>query len=272
MIIDGHCHAGRGDMLTYPANTIAPLDKYFRRARRAGIGRTVVIPAFHSNYMEANAELARIVSRNPDRLIGFAFVHSKRDAGRIHSMVERAVREWGFRGIKVHGYNSLPTREVCEAARAFRVPVIVDVVGRAYSIDMFAPQYRDVDFIIPHMGSFLDDWRAQQQVVDQLVRHPNVYADTSGVRRFDYLVEAVRRAGAGKLIFGSDGPWLHPGLELHKIKLLGLPPNEEALVLGGNIEGLMRNARTGRGAARPDRAKATRVSPTSRNSQNYAET
>jgi uncharacterized protein len=81
--------------------------------------------------------------------------------------------------------------------------------------------------------------RAQQRVVDQLVRYPNVFADTSGVRRFDYLVEAVKRAGARKLLFGSDGPWLHPGLELHKIKLLGLSPANERAILGGNAMRLL---------------------------------
>ena len=54
------------------------------------------------------------------------------------------------------------------------------------------------------------------------------------MRRFDYLVEAVRRAGAGKLLFGTDGPWLHPGLELQKIRLLRLPAADEAKILGGN--------------------------------------
>ena len=28
------------------------------------------------------------------------------------------------------------------------------------------------------------------------MRYPNVYADTSGVRRFDYIMQAARRAGA----------------------------------------------------------------------------
>ena len=96
------------------------------------------------------------------------------------------------------------------------------------------------------MGSFLDDWRANQLVCDQLVRHPNIYADTAGVRRFDYIVQALKRAGPHKLIFGSDGPWLHPGLELHKIKLLGLPKDEEAMITGGNILRLMRNVCVGR--------------------------
>jgi predicted TIM-barrel fold metal-dependent hydrolase len=68
---------------------------------------------------------------------------------------------------------------------------------------------------------------------------PNVYADTAGVRRFDYIVQAIRRAGARKLIFGSDGPWLHPEVELHKIRVIGLAPEEEALILGGNIRRLL---------------------------------
>src|ERR1700756_4195059 len=234
MIVDCHCHAGRGDIMTAPWNTDAPIEPYLRRARAAGISKTFVFPLFHTNYDKANAELARIIARYPTRLIGFAFVHATRDAGRIFGMIERAVKQWRFRGIKVHGHEAMATREVCEAARAFHLPLLFDVAGQAYIIDLLAPQFPDVNFIIPHLGSFADDWRVHQQVVDQLVRLTNVYADTSGVRRFDYIVQAVKRAGPHKLLFGSDGPWLHPGLELHKIRLLKLPPRAESLILGGN--------------------------------------
>jgi predicted TIM-barrel fold metal-dependent hydrolase len=245
MIVDFHCHAGRGDGLTGPPYTDAPLETYFRRARAAGIGRTVVVPCFHSNYAKANAELARIVARHPRRLIGFAFVHARRDAGRIDAMVRQAVREWGFRGIKVHGADALPTREVCDAARAHRIPILVDVTGKAHVVHMLAPQYPTVPFVVAHMGSFWDDWRAQEQMVDILARYPNVYSDTSGVRRFDYLVAAVRRAGPGKLLFGTDGPWLHPGLELEKIRLLHLSPDQEARILGGNALRLLQRGGIG---------------------------
>jgi predicted TIM-barrel fold metal-dependent hydrolase len=243
MIIDCQCHAGKGDRMTAPWTTDAPIEPYLRRAKAAGIDKTVVFAPFHSDYDEANREVAGIIARHPGRLIGFAFVHAARDAGRILKMVRRA-RSWGFRGIKAHGFEAMPTRELCEAARVFGMPLLIDVVGRADVVDMFAPEFPDVNFIIPHLGSFADDWRAHQLVIDQLVRYPNIYADTSAVRRFDYLVEAVRRAGPRKLIFGSDGPWLHPDVELHKIKLLGLSPNSLALVLGGNILRLLRGVRS----------------------------
>jgi hypothetical protein len=242
MIIDFHCHAGKGDLLTAPASTDAPLGPYLRRARAVGINKTVVVAGFNSDYAKANAEVARIVARHPDRLIGFAFVHCRRDRGRIRQMIERSVREWGFRGVKVHGTDALPTREVCDAVRAFRLPMLVDVTAQAHVVNMFAPQYPDVDFVIAHLGSFLDDFRAMQQVVDQLVRYPNVYADTSAVRRFDYIVEAVKRAGPRKLLFGTDGPWLHPALEKYKIKLLKLSPEDEALILGGNALRLIKKS------------------------------
>jgi predicted TIM-barrel fold metal-dependent hydrolase len=242
MIIDCHCHAGQGNLMTAPWNTDAPIEPYLRRARAAGIDKTIVFAPFHSDYARANAQVACIVRRYPGRLIGFAFVHAARDAGRVFSMVKHAVTHWNFRGIKVHGHESMPTREVCETAQALNVPILVDVGGQAHVVEMFASQYPRVNFIIPHLGSFGDDWRAHQQVVEQLVRYPNVYSDTSGVRRFDYIVQAVRRAGPHKVLFGSDGPWLHPGLELHKIRLLRLAPRQEALVLGGNALRLIRRA------------------------------
>jgi predicted TIM-barrel fold metal-dependent hydrolase len=144
---------------------------------------------------------------------------------------------------------------VLDAAAERGLPVLMDVVGRAHVIELVAPAYPQVPLIVPHLGSFADDWRAHQTIIDALARHANVYADTSGVRRFDYLVSAVRHAGAHKLIFGSDGPWLHPGLELHKIRLLRLRPRSEALILGGNLCRILGDA------ARPARARRRPLAP-----------
>jgi predicted TIM-barrel fold metal-dependent hydrolase len=235
MIIDCHCHAGPGDGLTGPWNTRAPLGDYCRRAGEAGIARTVLFPAFHSDYDAANRALARFVGRRSNRFTGFAFIHAERDRLRAREMLERAVRQYGFRGIKVHRHDARITREVCDAARVLRVPILYDVLGEVAQVELFATEYPDVTFIIPHLGSFADDWSAQLTFIDHLVRHRNVYTDTSGIRRFDLLVEAVRRAGPHKILFGSDGPWLHPGVELAKVRALKLPPADEALVLGGNI-------------------------------------
>ncbi|HKE14654.1 MAG TPA: amidohydrolase family protein [Kofleriaceae bacterium] len=250
MIIDCHCHAGEGDGFTGPWDTAAPIDRYLARARRAGITHTVVFSAFHSDYAAANRRVAEIVATLPERLIGFAFVNPRADAGRVAALVARSVRA-GFVGLKVHQHDGRITREVCDAARRHDLPVLYDVMGEVTTIALVAREYPEVSFIVPHLGSFADDYRAQVALIDLMVRLPNVFADTAGVRRFDLLEEAVARAGAHKLLFGSDGPWLHPGVELAKIRELGLRPEAERKVLGGNLVRLIgrRAARLGRPAA-----------------------
>ncbi len=244
MIIDCHCHAGKGDGLTGPWDTAAPLEKYLRWAGRAGIRRTAIFAAFHSDYAVANREVARIVASRPDRFYGLAFVHAARDRGRVGELVKVAIEQYGFVGIKVHRYDARLSREICDVARAFSVPILYDPIGEVSIVELVAAEYPDVAFIIPHMGSFSDDWRAQHSLIDYLVRHPNIYTDTSGVRRFELLEQAVQRAGARKILFGSDGPWLHPGVELEKVRLLSLSAADEQLILGGNFLRLISKQRS----------------------------
>jgi uncharacterized protein len=253
MIIDVHCHAGKGDGLTGPWDTDAALGPYLARATEAGVTHTVLFAAFASDYAAANAALAAIVARAPRRFWGLCFVHAQRDRGRIGRLVDDAVTGDGFVGIKVHRHDAAITREICEAARRHRVPVLYDVAGDTAPIELIATEYPEVAFIIPHLGSFADDWKAQLAMIDLLVRHPNVYTDSAGVRRFDLLDQAVRRAGAHKLLFGSDGPWLHPGVELEKIYALGLARADEHQVLAGNFLRLTRACRSRRTRRAPPR-------------------
>ena len=259
MIIDCHCHAGEGDGLTGPWDTRASLKDFLRWSGEAGITRTVLFPAFHTDYMQANREVARIVAHHPERFFGFAFVHPERDRGRVLTLVREAVEEHGFLGLKVHRHDARITREICEAARAYHLPVLYDVMGEVSVCELLAVEYPDVPFIIPHLGSFADDWKAQQAFIDPLSRQANIFTDTSGVRRFDLLLQAVRRAGAGKILFGSDGPWLHPGVELAKVQALKLSPRDESLVLGGNCLRLMRRVRRSVPALRPVKTRKVPV-------------
>lgn len=253
MLIDCHCHAGPGDGLTGPWDTRADLGAYLRRCRTAGIDRSVVFAALQRDYRAGNAAVAELVARNPQRLIGFVFLDARMPREAMREQLERYVGGQSFAGIKLHRHDAPISRAVCELAAEFGVPVLYDLAGEVATLELFAPEYRGVDFIIPHLGSFADDWKAQLTLIDHLQRHPNVFADTAGVRRFDLLVEAVRRAGPEKIIFGSDGPWLHPAVELAKIRAIGLPDRDFALIGGGNLMRLL-SRRVGR--ARPRSAAA----------------
>ena len=67
--------------------------------------------------------------------------------------------------------------------------------------------------------------------------HPQEFSD------YYMIAEAFRRfnsswpkeLGPDKIIFGSDGPEQDSRVELYKIRLLKLPPADEAKILSGNI-------------------------------------
>jgi predicted TIM-barrel fold metal-dependent hydrolase len=236
-VVDAHCHAGEGAGFDLGPGRPPPFARYLLRARAAGIDRTVVFAAFRGDYAAANREIARLARAHPSRLSWLACVHAEADRGRVAALLDEALR-LGCAGVKVHRRDARITREICDAARARRLPILYDPKGEIDAVAFFARAYPEVPFVVPHLGSFDEDWRAQRALLDPLARLPNLHADTSGVRLFELLDEAVRRAGARKLLFGSDGPWLHPGVELAKVRLLRLAPEDERLVLGGNWERL----------------------------------
>ena len=235
MIIDCHCHAGRGDRMLGPWDTRADLTGYLRRCDAAGIQRSVVFAALASDYRAGNDDVAALLRQHQPRLLGFVFLDGRMSADTVNAEIEKHVVGNGFAGIKCHRHDAPISRAICDSAARYQLPVLYDVGGDVSTIELFAREYPMVNFIIPHLGSFADDWKAQLAITDHVVRHANVYADTSGVRRFDYIVELVARAGPHKLLFGSDGPWLHPALELKKIELLGLRSADFAKIAGGNL-------------------------------------
>jgi len=243
-IIDAHCHAGKGDGFTGPWDTRASLKKFLSWSDKAGIQQTNLFAAFHSDYSIANAEVASIVNTNRKRFFGFAFINPVNDRGRVFRLVQKAVTIYGFCGIKVHRHDARISREICEAARYFLLPVLYDVMGEVSMIELLATEYPDVNFIIPHLSSFADDWRAQIAFIPMLERHANIYTDTSGVRRFDLLEMAYKRAGAGKILFGTDGPWLHPKVELAKVYALTSNQVDLKKILAENFLKLTAQARS----------------------------
>ena len=239
MIIDAHCHAGRAQGLSHPSDTRADLKNYRQRAVAAGITRTVLFAPLDEDYGPANAEVASIVRREPGRYIGFVFINPTFDRGRVATIVKQAVNDWTFRGIKVHWRNGRITREVMEAARRAKIPVIYDPRGDTTTVELVLREYSDVALIVPHIGSFAGDWGAQVALIDKLRRYPSLFVDSSGVQYFDLLVDVVRYGGPDRLIFGSDGPFLHPEVELTKVRMLRLPPEQFAMVSGGTIRRLL---------------------------------
>lgn len=236
-IIDAHCHAGHGEAMSAPWTTYADPEVSLRRMEEAGIHQAVIFPINNPTYEKANEEIARLCQRYPDKFIGFAKHDPQAEAGRIRSLLEREVRELGLKGLKLH---RLPTREVLDTVAELGIPVLYHP-ERVANLHMIATAYPQISFIVAHLGSFASqDWTEHIAAIDVAKRYPNVYLETSSVVFVHYLEMAARELGPDKLIFGSDGPEVDCRVELYKIRLLKLPPEAEAKVLGGNIARLLK--------------------------------
>lgn len=232
LVIDAHCHAGRGQAMSAPWTTRADPEITLRHMAEAGIDRTVIFPINNTDFEKPNQEIAEICGRYPGKFIGFAKHDPQTEAGRIRPLLRKEVESLGLKGLKLH---RLPTREVLDAVAELRIPILYHP-EKVANFHMIASEYPQISFIMAHLGSFASRDSAEHFAAIAVARrYPNVYLDTSGVVFFKFLEMAAQELGAGKLIFGSDGPELDARVELYKVRLLKLPPADEARVLSGNI-------------------------------------
>jgi len=202
----------------------------------AGIDRTIIFPVNDADYRAQNQKIAECCGRYPGKFVGFAKHDPETEQGRIRGMLRYEVEKLGLRGLKLH---KLPTREVLDAVAELGIPVLYHAkeVSVFYGI---ARDYPQVTLIMAHLGCYLSKnvaWHLEAIAIAR--KHANVYLETSGVHAHRFLAMAVKELGPERVIFGSDGPGGDSRLELYKIKLLKLPPVDEAKVLGGNIQRLL---------------------------------
>jgi len=246
MIIDAHVHAGRGDGLTHSWNTFEDIEVVIARMDRCGIDRAIVLPIGTTGFDVRNRETAAICRRYPDRLNGLAKLSQAEDDDRAEALLDEAFGELGLVGLKLHGQ---PSRAIMEALNRHRRPLLVDVYGEVYPLRYIAEQYPAIPLIIAHMGRFCttDAPQARMATLWLAQRYPNVYFDTSSVADHEWLERAVGEGLTHKMIFGSDGPVLHSGVELARITMLDLTDAQRADVLCKTAAHLYRlNAAGGR--------------------------
>jgi len=236
MIIDGHVHAGHSETLQHSWDTFEDLEVSLARMDASGIDKAVILPIGNTGLRECNREIARLVQAYPDRLFGFAKVNQEEDRGRIAERLEEAFGELGLCGLKIHGH---PNREIMEVLKVHRKPLLADVGGHVYELRYVAESYPEVPLIIAHMGMYRSNEQAHLMTLWLAQRYPNVYFDTSSVILHEWLERAVAEGLCGKMIFGSDGPGCHCGVELARIRFLALPPEQEEQVLGRTIARLI---------------------------------
>ncbi len=239
-IWDCHVHVKGGDAFRREFSA----EEILRTMDEAGVEKSVIF-AMSKPARECTALVQREWQRAPERLIPFAHM-IPREGPLGWAELERAVTQLGFKGVKIHfgevtDLSFEAVNSTFEHIAALKVPVLVDAAQRDDIIGRLAEAYPQLDFIVAHLGGAHNEIKIDDFIylAQQL---PNVYLDTSYTNCSWKVPEAIELAGAQKIIFGSDGPLIHPAIELMKVKVCPLTPEQSELVLWHNLARLLGEA------------------------------
>lgn len=230
-VVDCHAHLGRFEGYDLSPETL------LSELEGAGVDLALVsnidgasVPGKTANLSqeEANARTAELVRAHPGRLRGLLWARPDReDPGGLERFLGETVvsRRWTrrlFVGVKLHPeMNQCPADDprvdpFLELAKEAGLPVVVHSDGR---VDEASPEriaalgrrHPDVGVVLYHMAFHGPHERAirvvERSVVDGEGR---LYLETSQADP-GAVVEAVRRVGARRVLFGSDAPYYGKG-------------------------------------------------------------
>jgi predicted TIM-barrel fold metal-dependent hydrolase len=255
MIIDAHVHVGfHGDTPILSAWRFPP-EELIARLDANHVDKAVTVPLWRGESAEAyaacNDYVASAQATYPERIIGFGWVNPAHGAETCVVEVER-IAHLGLHGLgELHPYqgsyyiNAPYVYPIIERAMQLDLPLLIHSdFGCRFStplrIILLAQDFPKAKIIMAHMG--IDPIQIDQ-LPRMVKRCENVWLETSATPDYPHCIEnAVQVLGASRVVFGSDGPGLSMEIALKKIELCALSEYERELVLGKNMEALLRKA------------------------------
>ena len=157
-----------------------------------------------------NAAVERAVKEHPDRFLGWVFVNPKGPADPV-AEAERWLREPGMIGVKAHpfwhDYEVAQLLDVAAFCADKGAPILVHLgAGDHGDFRLLPERFPRLTVICAHAGI-----PYPKEVCEYARTKERVFVDLSCTAYVDAPAAraAVRRAGAAKCLFGTDGPYFH---------------------------------------------------------------
>ncbi len=245
-ITDAHVHMGPYHKFFIPDHTAQGM---LRVMDHLHIAQSCVSShlAISGDWKTGNQLTAQAVADYPDRFIGHVVV-SPNEPDLIDAELKKAFDDWGFKGIKLvpdihlQSIGSEGYRPVFEFAARRRCFVLVHTYhgSRFDDPQLFgavAEQYPDVPILMVHSGALPAAFEGAIRLAQE---HANLYLDISGsFITSDWIRRMVSEAGADRVIFSSDQPFIDPRYSLGRLLYANLSSHDLSLVIGGNIRRLL---------------------------------
>jgi predicted TIM-barrel fold metal-dependent hydrolase len=238
MIIDSHTHVDRVGWYDPPETIIRLMDE-------AGVDKSIIMTYRDAPDSEGALEyIAEAVQKYPDRLIGYARINPRRGK-EAHRLFEKAMEEYGFKGLKLHPVGNLchpsgqETLDVIRLAVRYNAPVLFHCGDEELTLPLQIAQAAkacpEATVILGHCGGYFHT----KDAIRVAERYPNIILETSAMPYPQVIKEAVGRIGASRVLYASDGPGCDPTIEVHKVKMTGLTEEEQEALFYRNIQSIL---------------------------------
>jgi hypothetical protein len=241
-VVDAHCHFG-------PWNAFHVRRGGWARAMvdamdLCGISLSVIAPhaAIGPDERLGNDQAYAAAAEFPNRLLPYVTINPHRPCAAIEAEIARWDRV-GIRGFKIHpALHEYPAcgegyRPMFEFADERGLPILShswagDALAGPPILADLATRYPGAQFLIGHAAS---SWAMIDASCDEAARHPNIFLDvTTSALLYDALEQVVARAGADRILFGSDNPFLDPRPPLGRVLMARISDDDKRLILGLN--------------------------------------
>jgi predicted TIM-barrel fold metal-dependent hydrolase len=196
--------------------------------------------AIGADYRWGNDLVAEAMAAHSGRILGYVVVNPNYPQD-VLPEIERCFARAPFVGIKLHpewhGYP--PDGPNYEPALGYAhergLAVLSHSWGPASHLERVSRRYPGASFIAAHVGAA---WSGRTPLEHLRVarERPNVYLDTViSVVWYGALERLVAEVGEGSVLFGTDMPFIDPGVALGRVAFAGLRDDARERILGGNM-------------------------------------
>jgi predicted TIM-barrel fold metal-dependent hydrolase len=191
-----------------------------------------------------NNEVLEAIRRRPGRIFGYAICYPVDETLGIRE-VERCI-EAGMHGIKLHNCNGFAYTDerlapVWDYADSRKLPVLLHTWGDIDKMEAVFENYQQAPILLGHAGA-----ANPKMYVKYTLKFPNLYLELCGSQSRYGLVEYfVREVGAGRVVFGSDVPWMPIQHQLGRVLFADIPEADKRAILVENPKRILEGVTNG---------------------------
>ena len=246
LVIDCHAHMGPWYNFHIPENDAGGM---VETMDVLGMDACISSPhlAIGPGYREGNRQVMAAEDEFPGRIIPYVTINPNFPEAETREEIEHWHKLGRIRCFKIHpschsykvdgpGYGPM-----FEYAREHSLPVLShswagDTLAGASLLARMSEQMPNVKFLIGHSAS---SWAMIDEACAEAKRRDNVFLDLTGSQLlYNALETMVERAGADKVLFGTDIPFIDPTPGLGRVLMSRLSDDDKRKVLGLNTKRL----------------------------------